>query len=56
MNNTDKDWFVDHAMEMLSKYFKSGIDQDDLFGEKKLMFADLHKLDVPTRLYEEIKD
>ena len=43
-------------MDMLSKNFKSGLDVDSLFGEKKLMFADLHKLDVPLRLYEEIKD
>ena len=52
----DKQWFVEQVMEMLSRNFKSGISEEDLFGEKKLMFADLHKLDVPIRLYEEIKD
>ena len=41
---------------MLSRNFKSGIAEEDLFGDRKLMFADIHKLDVPIRLYEEIKD
>jgi dynein heavy chain len=43
-------------MDMLSRNFKCGLSEEELFGEKKLLFADLHKLDVPIRLYEEIKD
>ena len=54
--NADRDWLIEAVMDMVSKNFKSGLDREDMFGEKKLMITDLHKLDVPVKLYEEIKD
>ena len=56
INKVDSDWLVDTVMDMVSKNFKSGLEREDMFGEKKLLFTDLHKLDVPVKLYEEMKD
>ena len=55
INQEDTDWFIEQVMDQLSKNFKSSLELDDLFGEHKVMFADLLKLDAPIRLYEEIK-
>jgi dynein heavy chain len=41
---------------MLSRSFRSGLDFDDLFGEKKVIFSDILKIDAAIRLYEEVKD
>lgn len=43
-------------MEKLNGNFKSSLEQNDLFGETKIIFSDVLKLDAPIRLYEEIKD
>lgn len=53
--NTDSDviYFIDLMMEMLNGFFKSGQNRDELFGESKVMFGDLLRLDV-NRMYEEI--
>jgi dynein heavy chain len=56
INQEDTDWFIEQVMDNLSKNFKSSLELDDLFGERKIMFADVLKLDAPIRLYEEIKD
>ena len=56
INQEDSDWFIEQVMEQLNKNFKSSLELDELFGESKVMFADLLKLDAPIRLYEEIKD
>ncbi len=56
INQEDTDWFIEQVMDNLSKNFKSPLEIDDLFGETKIMFADILKLDAPIRLYEEIKD
>jgi len=41
-------------MELLNNNFKSGAERNDLFGENKIMFGDLLKIDMPGRPYEEI--
>jgi len=43
-------------MDILSRSFRSALTYDDLFGEKKVMFSDILKLEATVRLYEEIKD
>ena len=42
-------------MDNLSRNFKSALEKDELFGETKVNFADILKLDAPIRLYEELK-
>ena len=39
-------------MDNLQRNFKSSLEKDDLFGEIKIMFSDILKLDAPIRLYE----
>jgi dynein heavy chain len=41
-------------MDLLNNNFKSGAERNDLFGENKIMFGDLLKIDMPGRPYEEI--
>lgn len=55
INNEDREWFVELVMECLGRSFRSNLTKDDLFGEKKVMFGDLLKLDAAAILYEEIK-
>lgn len=43
-------------MELLSRSFRSGMEFDDIFGERKVMWSDLLKIDASQRLYEEMKD
>ena len=56
INQEDTDWFIEQVMDNLNRNFKSSLELDDLFGENKVIFADILKLDAPIRLYEEIKD
>ena len=42
-------------MERLNGNLKSSLEKDDLFGETKIIFGDILKLDAPVRYYEEIK-
>ena len=51
----DCEWFVNEVMEMLSRNFKSAIERDDIFGETKVKFGDILRLDS-GRIYEEIRD
>jgi len=53
--NTPEDitFLVDLMMEMLNGFFKSSNTREELFGETKVMFGDLLKLEV-NRTYEEI--
>lgn len=53
VTSSDVSWFTDIIMEMISMNFKSGITRDELFGENKVMFGDLLKLEV-NKNYEEI--
>jgi hypothetical protein len=43
-------------MDILGRSFRSSLTFDDLFGEKKVMFSDILKLEASVKLYEEIKD
>lgn len=43
-------------MDILQRGFRSSLTFDDLYGEKKVMFSDILKIDATQRLYEEIKD
>ena len=56
IDKEDTDWFIEQVMEKLNGNFKSSLELNDLFGETKIMFADVLKLDAPIRLYEEIRD
>lgn len=51
----DREWFTNEVMEMLSRNFKSGIERDEIFGESKVRFGDILKIDA-GRIYEEIAD
>jgi len=52
----DVKWFTDLTCDILNRSFRSSLGFDDLFGEKKVMFSDILKLEATVRLYEEIKD
>lgn len=54
INDEDREWFVEFVLECLTRSFRSQLTRDDLFGERKVMWGDLLKLDS-TQLYEEIK-
>lgn len=54
INQDDVNWFIDLMMELLNSNFKSGFERNDLFGDNKLMFGDLLKIDMPGKPYEEI--
>lgn len=54
INTEDTTWFVDLMMELLNSSFRLTQTRDELFGETKVMFGDILKLDANTRLYEEI--
>jgi len=56
INSEDKQWILDFIMELLQKTFRSSFTKDDLFGEKKVLFSDILKLEASNILYEEIKD
>ena len=49
-------WFTDIVLDMLSRSFRSPLEFDDLFGEKKVIFSDILKIDAVVRLYEEVRD
>jgi dynein heavy chain, axonemal len=55
-DEADREWFVDLAMDLLSREFRATIDRDDIFGESKVMVGDLLRLDAPKKLYEVITD
>jgi hypothetical protein len=46
INKEDEKWFTDLVMELLSRSFRSGMEFDDLFGERKVMWSDLLKIDA----------
>jgi dynein heavy chain len=55
-DDADREWFVDLAMDLLSREFRSSMERDDLFGASKVMVGDLLRLDAPKKLYEVIAD
>jgi dynein heavy chain, axonemal len=56
INTEDLKWFTDIVLDMLSRSFRSPLEYDDLFGEKKVIFSDILKIDAAFRLYEEVRD
>jgi len=52
INEDDNKWFQDTILELLNRSFRSGLEYDDIFGEKKVIFSDILKIDAPVRLYE----
>jgi dynein heavy chain len=56
INKDDEKWFTDLVMDLLGKNFRSPLEFDDLFGERKVMWSDLFKIDATQKLYEEMKD
>lgn len=56
INQEDTKWFTDIVLDMLSRSFRSPLEFDDLFGEKKVIFSDILKIDAVVRLYEEVRD
>lgn len=56
INTDDTKWFTDVVMDCLSRSFRSALEFDDLFGERKVMWSDLLKIDAAQRLYEEMRD
>jgi dynein heavy chain len=56
INAEDNKWFTDITMDMLSKSFRSALEFDDLFGEKKVIWSDILKIDSAMRLYEEVTE
>ena len=55
INDEDREWLINEIMEMLSRNFKSPIERDDIFGESKVKFGDILKIDS-GRIYEEIRE
>jgi len=55
IDDEDREWFINEAMEMISRNFKSQLGIDDLFGATKVKWGDIHKIDA-GKVYEEIRD
>jgi len=45
INKEDEKWFTDLVLDLLNKNFRSPLEFNDLFGEKKVMWSDVLKLD-----------
>jgi dynein heavy chain len=43
-------------MDLLSRSFRSASEFEDIFGENKVIFSDILKIDAGTKLYEQIVD
>lgn len=56
INKDDEKWFTDLVLELLNRSFRCALEFDDLFGERKVMWSDLLKIEAAQRLYEEMKD
>lgn len=56
IDDNDRDWFIDLAMDLMSREFRSSIDKDEVFGSSRVMVGDILKLDAPKKLYEVIAD
>jgi dynein heavy chain len=41
---------------MLNRSFRSALEFDDIYGEKKVIWSDILKIDSGVPLYEEVKD
>jgi len=56
INKDDEQWFYNLVLDLLNKNFRSALTFDDLFGERKVMWSDVFKIDSTQRLYEELRD
>ena len=56
INDQDREWFKELAVDLLGRQFKSRWGMEDVFGSKKILFGDLLRLDSDNKDYEEIKD
>ena len=56
INKEDVKWFTDLVVDLLSRSFRSGMEFDHVFGETKVIFTDLLKIDSGTKLYELVTD
>jgi dynein heavy chain len=56
IDDTDREWFIELAMDLMSREFRSSIDRDELFGTTRVLVGDILKLDAPKKLYEVISD
>jgi dynein heavy chain len=56
IDDTDREWFIELAMDLMSREFRSSIDRDEVFGSGRVLVGDILKLDAPKKLYEVIGD
>jgi len=52
----DVNKFTAIVMDLLSRSFRSGAEFDDIYGENKVIYSDILKIDSGTKLYEQIVD
>jgi len=45
ISKDDEKWFTTLVLDLLNKNFRSALEYNDLFGEKKVMWSDVLKLD-----------
>ena len=46
INKDDEKWFTNLVIDLLNKNFRSPLTFDDLFGERKVIWSDLMKIDA----------
>jgi dynein heavy chain, axonemal len=56
IEDDDVNKFTAIVMDLLSRSFRSGAEFDDIYGENKVIFSDILKIDSGTKLYEQIVD
>jgi dynein heavy chain len=56
INKTDQEWFTSLVCDLLSRSFRSAMDFEDVFGESKVIFSDILKIDSGMKLYEDVRD
>lgn len=56
ISTSDREWITEFIMELLTKNFRSGLTRDELFGERKVMFTDIMKLEASNILYEDVRE
>jgi dynein heavy chain, axonemal len=56
IDDIDREWFIELAMDLMSREFRSSIDRDEVFGTGRVLVGDILKLDAPKKLYEVISD
>ena len=49
INDKDTTWFQEKIMELMSRHLKSKLDKDKIFGQKKILFSDIMRLELDKR-------